>query len=89
MHKKSVLYESTVKRTLQIRHTVTGTWLIGQVVKTSPSHGEDRGSTPLLAILYYSVLERVGRNVHSFVVRHNTGGLTGGDSLRFKIMERR
>ena len=59
-------------------------WLIGQVVKTSPSHGEDRGSTPLLAILYYSVLERVGRNVHSFVVRHNTGGLTGGDSCDLK-----
>ena len=68
----------------KIRHTVTGTWLIGQVVKTSPSHGEDRGSTPLLAILYYSVLERVGRNVHSFVVRHNTGGLTGGDSCDLK-----
>ena len=52
--------------------------------KTSTAHGEDRGSTPLLAILYYSVLERVGRNVHSFVVRHNTGGLTGGDSCDLK-----
>jgi hypothetical protein len=26
----------------------------------------------------------VGRNVHSFVVRHNTGGLTGGDSCDLK-----
>lgn len=65
-------------------HKALKIWLIGQVVKTSPSHGEDRGSTPLLAILYYSVLERVGRNVHSFVVRHNTGGLTGGNSCDLK-----
>ena len=28
-------------------HKALKIWLIGQVVKTSPSHGEDRGSTPL------------------------------------------
>lgn len=75
-----VLLNARCKYGIQLQ----GIWLIGQVVKTSPSHGEDRGSTPLLAILYYSVLERVGRNVHSFVVRHNTGGLTGGDSCDLK-----
>ena len=32
-------------------HKALKIWLIGQVVKTSPSHGEDRGSTPLRAIL--------------------------------------
>ena len=48
-------------------HKALKIWLIGQVVKTSPSHGEDRGSTPLLAILGYIQLTRVDINVHSFV----------------------
>ena len=30
-------------------------WLIGQAVKTSPSHGENRGSIPLSAA--YSLIE--------------------------------
>lgn len=37
-------------------------WLIGQAVKTSPSHGENRGSIPLLAItVIYLLLTRSGR----------------------------
>ena len=28
----------------------TKEWLVGQAVKTSPSHGENRGSIPLLAV---------------------------------------
>ena len=31
------------------RHEISG-WLVGQAVKTSPSHGENRGSIPLLAV---------------------------------------
>ena len=27
-------------------------WLVGQAVKTSPSHGENRGSIPLRAVLF-------------------------------------
>ena len=33
--------------TMQVRFL----WLIGQAVKTSPSHGENRGSIPLSAAL--------------------------------------
>ena len=32
-----------------LRHENVSRWPVGQAVKTSPSHGENRGSIPLLA----------------------------------------
>ena len=40
-------FQKFFKKVLDELHKALKIWLIGQVVKTSPSHGEDRGSTPL------------------------------------------
>ena len=41
--------------TTPLYYASTVFWLIGQAVKTSPSHGENRGSIPLSAA--YSLIE--------------------------------